>query len=350
MPYVDNGEAKIWYTQQGTGFPMLTLAPGGMRSSVAAVGDGGDQPADRVRGAVPDDRDGSAQRRPVRRPAGDQRPVGAYAADQLAVMDHLGIDRFLVFGCCIGGPFILKLCELAPERVVAAVLEQPVGIIDSNRELFDNVRKQWRDQLMSKRDDLGSDQIEAFATTMWAPDFAVSVTRDQVRSFRTPMFVLPGVDEYHPADTGREIAALAPAAELLEPWKDPRHLPAATEAVGRFLTTTPRARSPRRRWLLVLLQDAPLGGRIGVVGKHALVVQLRELVQLRYPRRLIIGGQRRSWGGGCGGGARCWPGGCEGHRSTWICSTSQKCCFHVVTGKGYCVPASSSCLLNMSAN
>lgn len=76
-------------------------------------------------------------------------------------MDHLGIDRFLVFGCCIGGPFILKLLELAPDRVVAAVLEQPVGIIASNRELFDNIWTQWRDQLMSKRDDLGGDEIEA---------------------------------------------------------------------------------------------------------------------------------------------------------------------------------------------
>jgi pimeloyl-ACP methyl ester carboxylesterase len=34
VPYVDSGEAKIWYTGQGTGFPMLTLAPGGMSSSV----------------------------------------------------------------------------------------------------------------------------------------------------------------------------------------------------------------------------------------------------------------------------------------------------------------------------
>ena len=115
------------------------------------------------------------------------------------------------------GPFILKLLELAPERVVAAVLEQPAGITGSNRELFDNVWKQWGEQLMSRRDDLGSDQIEAFATAMWAPGFAVSVTRDQVRSFRTPMLVLPGVDDYHPAETGREIAALAPAADLLEP-------------------------------------------------------------------------------------------------------------------------------------
>jgi pimeloyl-ACP methyl ester carboxylesterase len=30
----------------------------------------------------------------------------AYADDQLGVMDHLGIGRFMVMGFCIGGPFI----------------------------------------------------------------------------------------------------------------------------------------------------------------------------------------------------------------------------------------------------
>ena len=37
------------------------------------------------------------------------------------------------------------------------------------------------------------------------------------------------------------LEVVAPSAELLEPWKDPGHLPAATEAVGRFLRDhTPR--------------------------------------------------------------------------------------------------------------
>ena len=235
VPYVDIGEAKIWYTEQGTGFPMLTLAPGGMSSSVPLWEMAAINPLTAYAGQYQmiamDQRNAGQSTGPLE--AVD--PWGAYAADQLAVMDHLGIDRFLVFGCCIGGPFILKLLALAPERVVAAVLEQPVGITTANRELFDNLWKPWGEQLMSRRDDLGSDEIEAFATTMWAPGFAVSVTREQLRSLRTPMLVLPGVDEYHPAETGREIAVLAPAAEVLEPWKDPGHLPAATKAVGRFL-------------------------------------------------------------------------------------------------------------------
>jgi hypothetical protein len=52
-----------------------------------------------------------------------------------------------------------------------------------------------------------------------------------------------------------------------------------------------------------LFQDAPLGGRVGSVGKHALAVQLRELVQVRYPRCLVIRGRglRRRRGRGRGG-------------------------------------------------
>ena len=89
--------------------------------------------------------------------------------------------------------------------------------------------------MASGRDDLDSGEAVAFAARMWAGDFVLSVTRDQVRSFTTPMLVLPGVDDHHPAELGREIAALAPGAELIEPWKDPGHLPAATGSVGRFL-------------------------------------------------------------------------------------------------------------------
>jgi pimeloyl-ACP methyl ester carboxylesterase len=42
-------------------------------------------------------------------------------------MDHLGIEKFMVMGFCIGGPFIWNLLERAPNRVVAAVLAQPSG-------------------------------------------------------------------------------------------------------------------------------------------------------------------------------------------------------------------------------
>lgn len=46
----------------------------------------------------------------------------------------------------------------------------------------------------------------------------------------------------------------------------------------------------------------------------------------------------------------CKATGLTGKHSTWRCGASQKCCYVFVTGKGYCVPASKSCLLSMSSN
>ena len=54
----------------------------------------------------------------------------------------------------------------------------------------------------------------------------------------------------------------------------------------------------RRLRLHLLFQDALLGCRIGSVGKHTLVVQLCQLAQLRYPRRLVIRSRGRGLGRG----------------------------------------------------
>jgi hypothetical protein len=71
---------------------------------------------------------------------------------------------------------------------------------------------------------------------MWRGDFVVSVSREFVRSCPTPLLVLPGIDSYHPTATGREVAALAPAGEVFEPWKDtPDHADQAADAARSFL-------------------------------------------------------------------------------------------------------------------
>ena len=53
------------------------------------------------------------------------RPWDSHTDDQLALMDHLGIDKFMVLGFCIGGPLIWNLLKRAPDRVVAGVLASP---------------------------------------------------------------------------------------------------------------------------------------------------------------------------------------------------------------------------------
>ena len=64
------------------------------------------------------------------------RPWDSFTDDHIGLMDHLGIDKFMVMGFCIGGPFIWSLLERAPKRVVAAVLAQPSGSRPEARDLF----------------------------------------------------------------------------------------------------------------------------------------------------------------------------------------------------------------------
>jgi hypothetical protein len=49
------------------------------------------------------------------------------------------------------------------------------------------------------------------------------------------MLVLMGDDLYHPQTTSREVAALAPNAELIERWKDADVLPDTVSRVRAFL-------------------------------------------------------------------------------------------------------------------
>ena len=75
-------------------------------------------------------------------------PWGAFADDQLGVMDHLGIDRFCFFGNCIGGPFAMKLMQQAPQRITAAILSQPVGHNPAKPDyMYDAGKTVWAKEL-----------------------------------------------------------------------------------------------------------------------------------------------------------------------------------------------------------
>ena len=62
-----------------------------------------------------------------------------------------------------------------------------------------------------------------------------NVSRDFVRGCEIPMLVLMGNDLYHPQETSREIAELAPHAELVEHWKEPENVPQTIRRVREFL-------------------------------------------------------------------------------------------------------------------
>jgi pimeloyl-ACP methyl ester carboxylesterase len=155
-------------------------------------------------------------------------------------MDHLGIDRFMVMGFCIGGPFIWNLLKRAPKRIVAAVLAQPSGSRPEMRDLFyNNNMRDWGPVLCERRPEITMEMVDRFLTKMYRtdPDFVFTVSRDFVKSCQTPVLVLPDDVPAHPYAVAMETARLAPNSQVsLYPWKDPIELaPLALRHVRMFL-------------------------------------------------------------------------------------------------------------------
>jgi len=165
-------------------------------------------------------------------PVPSDDPWSAFAADQLGVMDHLGIDKFFFFGNCIGGPFAMKLMERAPQRVTAAILSQPVGHNPAKPDyMYDAGKAVWAKELRERRPDVSMEAIEKYLHDLYRvrPDFVYSVSRDFAKSCQTSMLVLPDNVDAHPLVTSIDVASLCPNAEItVFPWKDPPELKART--------------------------------------------------------------------------------------------------------------------------
>jgi pimeloyl-ACP methyl ester carboxylesterase len=165
-------------------------------------------------------------------PVAVDNPWDAFADDQLGVMDHLGIRQFFFFGNCIGGPFAMKLMERAPQRVVAAILSQPVGHRpDKPDYMYESGRDVWAKEFLERQPHVPMATIEKYLHNLYRvqPDFVYSVSRDFAKSCETPMIVLPDDIVAHPLQTSIDIASLAPNAEItVYPWKEPPELKART--------------------------------------------------------------------------------------------------------------------------
>jgi pimeloyl-ACP methyl ester carboxylesterase len=118
--------------------------------------------------------------------------------------------------------------------VSAAILQNPIGLHE-NREAFREMFDGWAKALQRDDASLTDAALASFRERMYGGDFVFSVPRDFVRSCATPLMVLAGDDLYHPAPISRELAALAPAAKLVEHWKTPDTVAAAVARVREFL-------------------------------------------------------------------------------------------------------------------
>jgi pimeloyl-ACP methyl ester carboxylesterase len=241
--FYQRGPVRIHYEEAGSGFPLLLIAGGGLNSTIEGLKRGSPfNPIEEFKGefrCIASD---------LRNATGGQssgpleidRPWDAYTDDHLGLMDHLRIDKFMVLGFCIGGPFVWNLLERAPNRVVAAVLAQPSGSRPEMRDLFyDNNMKGWGPELVKRRPEITMQTVDRFLTRMYRtnPDFVFTVTRDFVRSCQTPVLILPDDIPAHPYAVAMEAAMLAPKSQVsLYPWKEPKErIPLAVRHIRSFL-------------------------------------------------------------------------------------------------------------------
>ena len=235
MPIWQQGELKIHYETFGEGFPVLLFAPGGMHSKIDVWERMPWNPIDvlspHFRVIAMDQRNAGESEAPIQGTDG----WGTYAADHVALLDALEIDRCHVLGCCIGGPYALGLIEADAQRVAGAVLVQPIGRSDENREAFYAMFDSWAEDLRPGRPEVDEGDWESFRSNMYDGDFLFNVSRDFVRGVENPLLVLMGNDLYHPEAISREVADLAPRAELIEEWKEGAAVQASAKRVVEFL-------------------------------------------------------------------------------------------------------------------
>jgi len=239
--FYERGSVRIAYQETGSGFPLLLIAGGGLNSTISGLTQPFN-PIDEFKGEyrciASDLRNANGGQSSG--PLEIDRPWDSYTDDHLGLMDHLGIQKFMVLGFCIGGPFIWNLLRRAPDRIVAAVLAQPSGSRPEMRDLFyENNMTGWGPELVKRRPDITMEMVDKFLTRMYRnnPDFVFTVTRDFVRSCQTPVLILPDDIPAHPYAVAMEAAMLAPKAEVsIFPWKEPKErIPLAVRQIRSFL-------------------------------------------------------------------------------------------------------------------
>ena len=242
ISFYERGPVRIYYEEAGSGFPLLLIPGGGLNSTFSGLARGPFNPIEEFEGEyrcigsdLRNANDGQSSG-----PLEVDRPWDAHTDDHLGLMDHLGIDKFMVLGFCIGGPFIWNLLERAPDRVVAAVLAQPSGWSPETPDYFyENNMRGWGPALAARRPDVTMEMVDRFLTRMYRTnaDFVFTVTREFVRNCQTPVLILPDDIPAHPYAVAMEAAMLAPKAEVsIFPWKEPQErIPLAVRQIRSFL-------------------------------------------------------------------------------------------------------------------
>lgn len=246
MPFFERGSARIRYEVAGSGFPLFVIYGGGLNSKVTYANGPFDAVAEfkgEYKVITMDLRNANGGESVG--PLDTHDPWNMHTDDQIGLLNHLGVDKFLVMGFCIGNPLIWNLIQRAPGRVVTSVHAQPSGVDPKLPGYFIKSNTTgWAPKLLANRPDLDQATVDKFLQKMYGNvDFVLTATRDFVRGYPQPLLVLPDNTDAHPYETAMEMARLAPKAEVsLYPWKDSKeNIAFAVRHIRTFL----RAYAPR---------------------------------------------------------------------------------------------------------
>ncbi len=236
MPIIEHNGASIYYEEHGQGFPILTFAPAGLLSTIS-VWDSAMAPVKPVaewspnyRVIVMDQRNAGGR---SRAPLTAQDGWHSYAADHLAVLDHLKIDRCHLFGQCIGGSFIFSLLKAQPQRFASAIIAQPIGRVGPLKPERPARFNDWAKTLTPTPSEA---VLDGFYNNLYSAGFVYSADRAFVTSVKTPCLLLAGNDDAHPRPISDECAKLLPNVdEYVTEWKAGAALEAARPKIKAFL-------------------------------------------------------------------------------------------------------------------
>jgi pimeloyl-ACP methyl ester carboxylesterase len=239
MPTIERAGATIYYEDHGDPSrpALFLLAPGGLNSTIDFWGRAPIKPLE----AFADEYHiiGMDQRNAGVRSIGPLEtsdPWRMYAEDQLAVLDHLGVDKTLVVGSCIGSSFIFELLKLAPERIVAGIPMQPIGHDETNDGAFGpDMWRPWGQGLIDNGASFSMEDVDAFGRGLFGSGFVFTATREELASFQTPLLLMYGNDRAHPRGVSVEVGKLLPKVEIIEEWKSESVVRQATEQMRAFL-------------------------------------------------------------------------------------------------------------------
>jgi len=244
MPVIKKNGVEIYYEEAGTGLPLLVLPGGGLNATVAGLENHAFNPIEEFSNTyrvIALDLRNAANGKSIG-PLEIEKTWDGFTDDQLTLMDHLSIERFMVLGFCIGGPLVWNLLKRAKDRVICATLVHPSGFTSSHPNIyFQNNIRGWATNLIENNPNITLDMATEFLNNMYTKraDFVFTVDRNFVRNCETPILILPDDIPAHPYATAMETALLAPNSQVsLYPWKEnDRKIELAIRHISSFLSS-----------------------------------------------------------------------------------------------------------------